>query len=109
VRGLEEPAGAAAQAMPPRDFDELARRDHSERSPRPAAKLGTGHGRIETSHATVVTFERATESPAETVVIQYDRRENLAAMGVLPYPAPVARRDPHPFPGTMRFAPDPDR
>jgi hypothetical protein len=108
VRGLEAPESTAAQAAP-RDSDELARNDYGERASRPAAKLGTGHGRIEASRATVVAFERASESPAETVVIQYDRRENLAAMGVLPYPSPVARREPQAFPGTLRFAPDPDR
>ena len=47
---------------------------------------------------------------AETVAIQYDRRENLVALGVLPQPVPhYARRDPNPFPGTLRFAPDPNR
>ncbi len=29
-------------------------------------------------------------------------------MGVLPQPTPyIARRDPNPFPGVLRFAPDP--
>ena len=59
---------------------------------------------------TLTQFERATSTPAETVAIQYDRRENLVAMGVLPQPTPyIARRDPNPFPGVMRFAPDPNR
>jgi hypothetical protein len=71
-------------------------------------KLGTGHGRSETSWAKVVQFKRASKNPAETVVLQYDRRENLIAMGVLPAPTPhYARHDPNPFPGAMRFAPDP--
>ena len=48
---------------------------------------------------TLTQFERATSSPAETVAIQYDRRENLVALGVLPQPTPyIARRDPNPFP-----------
>ncbi len=74
------------------------------------SKLGTGHGRNEDSRVTLTQFERATSTPAETVAIQYDRRENLAALGVLPQPTPhIARRDPNPFPGVMRFAPDPNR
>lgn len=72
-----------------------------------AAKLGTGHGRSESSRVTLTAFERATNDPAELVVLRYDRRENLVALGVLPPPAPrMARRDPMPFPG-LRFAPDP--
>jgi hypothetical protein len=111
-RGFEPPASAAPPVMQPREADsanELSRQDFEDRSARAASKLGTGHGRIEASRATVVAFERASESPAETVMIQYDRRENLAAMGVLTQPTPIARREPQPFPGTMRFAPDPDR
>jgi hypothetical protein len=70
-----------------------------------ASKLGTGHGRNETSYAQRVRFERASDTPNETLAIQYDRRENLVAMGVLPSPR-YAQRTPDPFPG-LRFAPDP--
>lgn len=71
-------------------------------------KLGTGHGRNEESRVTMTTFERATSYPADTVTIQYDRRDNLLAMGVIPQPTPyIARRGPNPFPAGMRFAPDP--
>jgi hypothetical protein len=57
----------------------------------------------------VTTFARASETPAETIAIQYDRFENLVAIGVLP-PAPhLTRREPQPFPGEMRFVPDPGR
>ena len=70
-----------------------------------ASKLGTGHGRNETSYAQRVRFERANDTPNETLAIQYDRHENLIAMGVLPSPR-YAQRTPDPFPG-MRFAPDP--
>ena len=68
----------------------------------PSAKLGTGHGRNEVSHARQVDFERATSDPAETVMIYYDSRRNLVARGVIKEPprAPL----PHPFPG---FVPDP--
>ena len=72
-------------------------------------KLGTGHGRSEESHATSVPFERASSKPAELLTLQYDRRENLAALGVLA-PTPYAwPRQPDPFPGEARFAPDPER
>ena len=69
-------------------------------------KLGTGHGRSEESRVTVTQFERATSYPAETVAIQYDRRENLLAMGVIPRDLPYIARTPNPFPA-MRFTPDP--
>jgi len=72
------------------------------------SRLGTGHGRSEHSQVSVVPFERATESPAETLSIHYDRRENLVALGVLPSPR-MARHWPNPFPGTLHFAPDPMR
>ena len=47
-------------------------------------------------------FERASDTPVETITIYYDSHPNLVARGILA--APVAPRDPRPFPG---FAPDP--
>ena len=89
--------------------DELARSEMKDQA-RTLGKLGTGHGRNEDSRVSVTRFDRATDYPAETVAIQYDRRENLIAMGVLPQSMPpIARRDPNPFPGALRFAPDPAR
>ena len=103
------PASAPAQAGA-RDSvvaDELSRQEPRDQA-KSLSKLGTGHGRNEESRVTVTRFDRATEAPAETVAIQYDRRENLIAMGVLPRPAPyLARREPNPFPGALRFTPDP--
>lgn len=64
-----------------------------------AAPLGTGHGRIETSYARHVEFERATTHPAEIIAIRYDSYRNLVAMGVIPR----AARHPMAFPG---FVPD---
>jgi hypothetical protein len=56
----------------------------------------------------MVAFERASDTPAETIAIRYDRRENLIAMGVLASPVVVGQ--PNPFPSwTPRFAPDPPR
>jgi hypothetical protein len=69
------------------------------------APLGTGHGRREHSPVRQVEFERASASPDQRIVIRYDRRENLVAMGVLP---PAARwHEPDPFPATLGFVPDP--
>jgi len=72
-----------------------------------AGPLGTGHGRSETSYATRVTFIRATTSPAQMLSLQYDRRETLAAQGIIPSERHYARRTPEPFPGGLRFVPDP--
>jgi hypothetical protein len=69
-----------------------------------AAPLGTGHGRVEASHARTVGFERATREPIETVVIYYDSYRNLLARGIIPPQVPPRRPSPNPFPG---FVPDP--
>ena len=99
------PAPAAPPASASADAP-AARQQYADEM-KSLGKLGTGHGRSEESRVTVTNFERATSYAAETVTIQYDRRENLLAMGVIPQPTPYyARRDPNPFPG-MRFAPDP--
>ena len=68
------------------------------------SRLGTGHGRHETSYATHVTFERATTSPAEVITLYYDSHANLVARGVIRDPVRVAPTIPRPFPG---FVPDP--
>jgi hypothetical protein len=118
LRARREAAAADAQAPAPAtapvpeaaDSPAESRRDESvareQYKPQPAAKLGTGHGRNEVSHARQVAFERATSAPAQMIAVQYDRYENLVAMGVLPSTLPLAHRTPRPFPG-MRFAPDP--
>lgn len=111
----EAPAPAAApapaQSAPARDqlaTDERARQDKKDSASGMMSKLGTGHGRNEDSRAVAVRFERASDTPAETVAVQYDRRENLVVAGVLREQRPyLARRDPNPFPGSMRFTPDP--
>jgi hypothetical protein len=70
-------------------------------------RIGTGHGRRETSAAEHVAFERATAGPAETVVLYYDSYANLVARGVIREPERIAPL-PRPFrfnaPG---FVPDP--
>jgi hypothetical protein len=70
----------------------------------PSAPLGTGHGRREESRTTATTFERASDTPAETIAIYYDSYRNLVAKGVFQAQAP---REPNPFPTS--FAPDPWR
>ncbi len=75
-------------------------------APAPMAKIGTGHGRREWSPVETTRFERESVTPNETVAINYDRRENLVAMGILPPPS--LARSPNPFPNwTPRFVPDP--
>ena len=100
---------AEAQAMPapaePPGSAPAPRQDYAEEF-KSQGKLGTGHGRSEESRVTVTQFERATPYPTETVSMQYDRRENLLAMGVIPQYTPYIARTPNPFPA-MRFAPDP--
>lgn len=72
---------------------------------RKSARLGTGHGRSETSVVTYTEFERASTTPAELITIYYDSHRNLVAQGVIRTPVAV-RPDPWPaLPG--RFAPDP--
>jgi hypothetical protein len=109
---LPAPASPAANA-PEASADAASGSGTAQGLARSTAKalsnLGTGHGRNEDSRVTLTQFERATSSPAETVAIRYDRRENLVALGVLRDPIPpIARREPNPFPG-LRFAPDPNR
>lgn len=67
-------------------------------------RLGTGHGRSETSQARTVNFERATSNPEEVVTIYYDSRANLIARGIIPSQS-WQPREPQPFP--VRFVPDP--
>jgi hypothetical protein len=71
-----------------------------------SARLGTGHGRSETSVVTYTEFERATAVPAEIITIYYDSHRNLVAQGVIREPS-LARPSPFPQPFPARFAPDP--
>jgi hypothetical protein len=96
-------AGAAAESSKTNEADassaapgRLAQRE---------SRLGTGHGRSEHAPTSYTDFERAQSHPNETVVIHYDSRENLLAMGVIPQP----RHAPNPFPAPVGFVPDPPR
>lgn len=96
----EAPAAAARDAQ---GMGELASRNDRAQAA-PGSPLGTGHGRREHSSARHVSFERASSTPAETIVVHYDSRANLVARGVIREAYPVVPRQPNPFPG---FVPDP--
>jgi hypothetical protein len=95
-----QPSGSAAGSTATEAASKRA-----EMAAAPAPQLGTGHGRIESSYAQYTSFERETSVPNETIVIRYDRRDNLVALGILPGPVVARRIDP--FPAAPRFAPDP--
>ena len=111
--GAEAKSEAAPSAQAPASPSAESRREDSDvrqrsAAPQPLAKLGTGHGRSETSYVRQVAFERSTSHPLQVVAMHYDRYDNLAALGIVPprHEHHYARRAPQPFPG-MRFAPDP--
>jgi hypothetical protein len=91
-------AAPAASAAP-----EAAARSRSDTVAAEQGRLGTGHGRRESSYVQNVAFERATQAPAETIALYYDSYANLIARGVIRETVPVAPL-PRPFPG---FVPDP--
>ena len=94
---LRKEAGSAAGAS--------ADAQSAPRSAERDDRLGTGHGRVESSHTRYVGFERASSEPAETVTIYYDSYRNLLARGIVPHAAtPPRRPSPNPFPG---FVTDP--
>jgi hypothetical protein len=71
------------------------------------SQIGTGYGRSETSYAQYTRFERASDTPSETIAIYYDSYENLLAQGVPVGRTPIARSRPEPFPDGGHFAPPP--
>lgn len=106
------PMESAAEASGAPDEDSTARPQAKQEAnaasaPRAREKLGTGQGHRETSRAEYVNFERASESPDETIVIYYDSYENLVARGVIPVRRhPREQHRPEPFPQDA-FVPDP--
>jgi hypothetical protein len=101
---------AAAPAAKANADSSAAREQESAGSGAPAQRrLGTGHGRSETSHVTYTDFERARNTPDEVITLRYDSRDNLLAMGAIPRPRPVPAV-PNPFPNSeLGFVPDPPR
>ena len=98
-----EPITAPLQVAPPEAKDEAGAR-RNQAAPASAAPLGTGHGRRERSYAEYVPFERASDTPVETITLRYDSYQNLVAQGVIPAYGD-SRRHPRAFPGD--FVQDP--
>lgn len=104
ARAQSAPAQAPEKAAgAPADANTAA----EARAPAAGERLGTGHGRTESSYASYTQFERASDAPVETIAIYYDSYENLLAQGVPVAPPPLARFRPNPFPDAGRFVPDP--
>jgi hypothetical protein len=101
----QESAAAAGVLGKERDASGEGQRASEERKSYDS-RLGTGHGRNETSYAQRVGFDRASSSPEAVVSIRYDRREALVARGIVPGPRYADRR-PSPFPAWPGFVPDP--
>ena len=104
AQGTTQSAPAESASGEGRSADAVAKRQ-------PDAKLGTGHGRRESSWVEYTQFQRAQSAPDEMIVIHYDSRENLVAQGVLPPPRLMPPLNPSPFPGqpVTGFVPDPPR
>ena len=100
AEGQSSPAPSASLPAEKAAADESFGRSVQER-------LGTGHGRSESSQAAYTRFERTSEVPAETIAIYYDSYENLLAQGVPVGSPPLARYRPNAFPDAGRFVPDP--
>lgn len=104
-------APAPAQRSKSESADSASAREGAAGAPsaRAESRLGTGHGRSETSRVRYTDFERARPSPDEVITIRYDSRENLVAMGVIAASSP-SPGVPNPFPNsTLGFVPDPPR
>ena len=93
----EAPAEAPSASSGQR-ADSLARSRQAER-------IGTGHGEREHSAVSFTDFRRASAHPDEIITLHYDRYENLLARGIIPGAPQLAQ--PRPFPGAVRFVPDP--
>ncbi len=98
----------AAAAQSPAPAAKEAARSDSAGLMSASPTLGTGHGRRVESPAQYTEFVRASDRPDEVVRIQYESRERLVSLGVLPKPIHrPSYRDPDPFPAAMSFVPDP--
>ncbi len=101
-------AAAAESAADAPEQGALARSAAPRQDNRLEGRLGTGHGRSETSVVGHTQFERAQTRPDEVITVYYNSYENLLAAGVIP--AAVAQpQQPNPFPLQGGFVPDPPR
>jgi len=103
--------GAAATQAPasPSAANEASTDARAERRDQQQQRLGTGHGRSEYAPTQHVAFERAQSTPDEKIMIHYDSRDNLIAMGAIPQPRHRNRRAPDSFPGPVGCFPDSPR
>src|SRR5215470_17335874 len=91
LEGLRRKDAAEPRSAPMPAREEAANAAADSLAQSPQERLGTGHGRSETSYASYTQFERASETPAETITIYYDSYQNLLAQGVPVAGPPVAR------------------
>src|SRR5947207_547267 len=68
-----------------------AERSSAQAKQQEDSRLGTGHGRRETSYVQNVAFERATPGPAETITLYYDSYRKREPQPIAP--APHSRGD----------------
>jgi hypothetical protein len=100
----EEPSAPAVESGASTSHE--SGRSAAERSRR-LDKLGTGHGEQRYAAASYTDFRRARAHPNEVLALYYDRYENLLARGIVRGSRHSAV--PQPFPGAVRFVPDPPR
>jgi hypothetical protein len=106
---LPAPSPAPApSSLPPAEFSRSRAAAAASPAPMPAPKLGTGHGEREYSHVENTGFERQQTQPDEIIRIRYDSLDNLAAMGIVAPPRPLAPAA-NPFPASpqQQYVPDP--
>jgi hypothetical protein len=101
-RGAADAAPSAAAPAPAREAQGASRSPEGVAARQESSRLGTGHGRTESSWVSTTEFERARPMPDEVITLHYDSRERLLALGVIPVPV-----QPNPFPGSLGFVPDP--
>jgi hypothetical protein len=120
---IPAPAPASAQARAPASVQAPAPAPSPAPSPSPTSappdlsalseavttsRLGTGHGKRETSFINHVEFTRLQPRPDQVIRIHYDSFDNLIAMGIIERPYRYAPA-PNPFPASPaeQYVPDP--
>ena len=108
-----EPASAPSSGSAPSSAQASTRDARSSgrleafAAPRPAPKLGTGHGEREVSYVNHTEFSRMQPEPNEVIRIRYDSLDNLVAMGIIQRPRPAPTANPFPASAAQQYAPDP--
>ncbi len=102
----ESPAPSASSRQESSGLADLEGSPARRSAPQTTAKLGTAHGQRESSVVSTTTFERHSAQPDEVVLIRYDSRANLVALGVIR--PPQQYRMPNAFPESpTAYVPDP--